>query len=74
MKKIDLACTILILIGALNWGFIGIFNLDVLDAILESVILDRFVYILISFAGLFKIIYWPSVNSTYLKNVDTIRD
>jgi len=58
MKRIDKIATFLIVLGALNWGLIGIFRLDLLDFFLEQVWMDRFVYALIGFAGLFKVIYW----------------
>ena len=60
MRKIDVAAMILIMIGALNWGFIGIFGIDVIDRFLERAWADRIVYIVIGFAGLFKLIYWTT--------------
>jgi uncharacterized membrane protein YuzA (DUF378 family) len=74
MKNVDFACTLLILFGALNWGMIGIFDIDVIDFFLEKAWMDRLVYSIIAAAGLYKIIYWPSIYQTYMKNVDTFRD
>ena len=61
MRKIDLAAAILILVGAINWGTIGLFNINVIDFFLERTWLDRFVYAVIGFAAIYKIIYWRAI-------------
>lgn len=58
MKKLDGFVTVLVILGALNWGFVGLFGFDLFDFVLEQYWLDRFFYTLVGFAGLFKIIYW----------------
>ncbi|HLB52144.1 MAG TPA: DUF378 domain-containing protein [Chlamydiales bacterium] len=62
MKKIDSVATFLVVLGALNWGLIGIFNFDLFDFFLEQSWADRTFYALIGFAGLFKAIYWLTGN------------
>jgi len=58
MTKIDAAAMVLVLIGALNWGFVGLFNIDIIDQFFENASADRFVYLLIGSAAIFKIIYF----------------
>ena len=58
MKKIDAAAMVLVLIGALSWGLVGLFGIDVVDLFFEHPTLDRLFYLLIGTAGLFKVIYF----------------
>ena len=41
----------LVLIGALNWGLVGFFNFDLVQAILPSMQLVRIVYSLVGLAA-----------------------
>ncbi len=48
---------LLVVIGALNWGLVGIFQYNVVDAILGEVsILSRVLYSLVGLAGVMKLI------------------
>lgn len=56
MKVIDTIALILIIIGALNWGLIGIFGFNLVEAIFGSIAwLTRIVYILVGISGLWGI-------------------
>lgn len=50
---------ILVIIGAINWGLIGLFNLDLVATLLggQSSILSRAVYVLVGLAGLYAITF-----------------
>ena len=54
IKKISL---ILIIIGAINWAFVGLFELDLVASIFggSDELLARIVYIIIGIAGLIDI-------------------
>jgi uncharacterized membrane protein YuzA (DUF378 family) len=57
MKTVDLVVWILLAIGGLNWGLVGIFNFDLVAAILgEMTILSRIVYTLVGLAALYDIV------------------
>jgi len=44
----------LVIIGAVNWGLVGLFKLDVVAALLGSWSpLSRFVYVLVALAGVY---------------------
>jgi len=48
----------LLVIGALNWGLVGLLNLNVVEMILGSgSLLTRVVYIVVGLAGVYKV-YW----------------
>ena len=54
LKKV---CLVLIIIGAINWGFVGLFNIDLVASIFGSSdnIIAKIVYIIIGIAGLIDI-------------------
>lgn len=48
---------ILVIIGALNWGIIGIVDYNVVNAILGSISwLEKIIYILVGLAGIWELI------------------
>ncbi|KKU86336.1 MAG: hypothetical protein UY16_C0058G0007 [Candidatus Gottesmanbacteria bacterium GW2011_GWA2_47_9] len=55
MKEIDWLAYVLVTVGAINWGLVGAFRLDLVQTILgTSPALGQLVYILIGLSGL----YW----------------
>lgn len=56
MKIIDTIALVLIIIGAINWGLIGIFNFNLVEAIFGGLsIITRVIYILVGISGLWGI-------------------
>lgn len=56
MKVIDTIALILVIIGAIVWGLIGIFDFNLVDAIFgEMSIVSRIIYILVGISGLWAI-------------------
>ena len=56
MKIIDTIALILIIIGAINWGLIGILNFNLVDAIFGTMsALSRIIYTLVGISGLWGI-------------------
>ncbi len=56
MKVIDKIALVLIIIGAINWGLIAIFNFDLVAAIFGDMsIISRIVYGLVGVSGLWGI-------------------
>lgn len=62
MKPLNITTLILVIIGGLNWGLVGLFNFNLVAAILgaESP-LARIVYILVGLSALWQLI--PLVNA-----------
>lgn len=63
LQKIALAITI---IGALNWGFIGLFDLNLVEQIFgNSNIIPNIIYTIVGICGLINIgIYFCKLEST----------
>ena len=56
MKVIDKIALVLIIIGAINWGLIGLFRFDLVATIFgEMSIISRIVYGLVGLSGLWGI-------------------
>lgn len=60
MKIIDRIALILVIIGALNWGSIGIFQFDLVAALFggQAALLSRIVYTLVALAGVWAISFF----------------
>ena len=56
MKVIDKIALVLVIIGAINWVLVGIFNFNLVDAIFGAMsIISRIIYILVGISGLWAI-------------------
>lgn len=56
MKIIDKIALVLVIIGAIVWGIIGIFNFNIVDALFGTgSIISRIIYILVGISGLWVI-------------------
>ena len=56
MKAIDNIALVLIIIGAINWGLVGIFNFNLVDTIFGTMsVISRIIYILVGISGLWGI-------------------
>lgn len=55
----DKLALLLVIIGALNWGLIGLFNLDLVASIFggQQALFSRIVYGLVGAAGLYSITF-----------------
>ncbi len=55
-KIIDTIALVLVIIGAINWGLIGIFNFNLVETIFGGFnVLVRIIYTLVGIAGLWGI-------------------
>lgn len=55
IKKIALFFTI---IGALNWGLIGLFNINLVTMLIKSTLINNIIYIIIGIASIICIAYF----------------
>lgn len=56
MKVIDKIALVLVIIGAIVWGIVGIFNFNVVDALFGTgSIISKIIYILVGISGLWAI-------------------
>ena len=56
LKKI---CLVLIIIGAINWAFVGLFELDLVASLFGGAdsMISRMIYVIIGIAGIIDISY-----------------
>lgn len=56
MKIIDKIALVLVIIGAINWGLIGIFNFNLVEMIFGNMtMIARIIYALVGVSGLWAI-------------------
>ena len=67
MKVIDVVTAVLVVVGALNWGLVGMFRYDLVAALLgDATALTRLVYIVVGAAGLFQALKWKAIHNRWL--------
>ena len=55
METLQKICLTITIIGAVNWGLIGIFDFNLVEAIFGSGIFARVIYTLVGITGLINI-------------------
>lgn len=62
MKVLNVICLTLAIVGAINWGLIGFFNLNLVSMIFgEGTIVSRIIYVLVGLAGLYLISFYGNL-------------
>lgn len=55
MKSLDVIAAVLVVIGALNWGLVGIADFNLVAALFGSgSVLSNIIYVVVGLAGLFQ--------------------
>lgn len=63
MKIISYVSLTIVIIGAINWGLIGFFGLNLIDSVFGvNSILSRLIYCLVGICGLYCITYYFLIN------------
>lgn len=64
MKALNVIALTLVIIGAINWGLIGIFGLDVVAMLFggASSMISRIVYTLVGIAGIWSFAFYTKVD------------
>ena len=64
MKAIDYIVLVLVIIGAINWGLVGFFGLDLVAFLYGSMsVLSRIIYAVIGICGLYAISFCGRINN-----------
>ena len=64
MKAIDYIVLELVIIGAINWGLVGFFGLDLVAFLFGSMsVLSRIIYAVIGICGLYAISFCGRINN-----------
>ncbi len=59
MKTLDYIALILVVIGAINWGLIGFFSFDLVQAIFgDMTLISRIIYALVGVSGLYALSFF----------------
>lgn len=61
MKKLDILVVILLVVGGLNWGLVGLFDVNLVAIIFGTSILATIVYSLVGFSALYQILQVKSI-------------
>ncbi|ASW43622.1 DUF378 domain-containing protein [Clostridium isatidis] len=65
MKVLDNIALILVIIGAINWGLIGFFDFNLVEAIFSTMpAISRVIYALVGIAGLYCLSLFSRVNNS----------
>jgi uncharacterized membrane protein YuzA (DUF378 family) len=63
MKGLTIASLVLMVIGAINWGLIGIFRFNLVTFLFGSSVLTPIVYILVGLAGIYGLFMLSRLSS-----------
>ena len=55
METLQKTCLVLTIIGAIVWGIIGLFNVNIVEALFGDTIIPRIIYSLVGIAGIINI-------------------
>ena len=63
MKALNYLALTLVIIGALNWLLVGLFQFNLVDSIFgNGSLLSRIIYILVGISGLWSIIFYKKLS------------
>lgn len=63
MKYLNCIALTLVIVGALNWLLVGLFEFNLVDAIFGvSSILSRIIYALVGIAGIWSIAFYSKIS------------
>lgn len=54
MKAVHVLSAVLVIVGALNWGLVGLTRFDLVHALFGGTILSSIVYTLVGLAGVYQ--------------------
>ena len=60
MRAIDILATVLVVVGALNWGLVGALGFNLVTALLGQTILASIVFTLVGLAGVYFVARWAA--------------
>ena len=62
MKNLDIVAAVLLVVGGLNWGLVGAFQVDLVAALLGPMSpLSRIVYVLVGLAATYQALQWRGI-------------
>jgi uncharacterized membrane protein YuzA (DUF378 family) len=61
MKTLDVAALLLVIVGALNWGLVGVAHFDLVKFLFGATVLSSIVYTLVGLAGVYQAAQWRAM-------------
>lgn len=55
METLQKACLVITIIGAIVWGIIGLFDINIVEALFGDTIIPRIIYSLVGITGIINI-------------------
>lgn len=66
MKVIDFLAAVMLVLGGLNWGLVGAFDLDLISTILgPGSFISRIIYLLIGLSALWQALQWRDIQARW---------
>ncbi len=65
MRALDTIVAILLIIGGLNWGLVGVFRFNLVEAIFGLGALARIVYTIVGVCAIYWIVEWAAIRRRY---------
>ncbi|MEW6669144.1 MAG: DUF378 domain-containing protein [Thermodesulfobacteriota bacterium] len=66
MKGIDVVVGVLLVLGGLNWGLMGFFDINLIEVIFGAVpYLSRIIYGIVGLCGLYQALMWSRIASRW---------
>lgn len=78
MKKLDVVAGVLVIVGALNWGLVGLLRFDLVAALVgrhfgETSLISAAIYTLVGLAGLYQAVAWKAIERRRHGNYSAVR-
>ena len=61
MKTVDVIALLLVIVGAINWGLVGVAHFDLVKFVFGATILGSIVYTLVGLAGVYQAAQWRAM-------------
>ncbi len=59
MKALDIVTLVLVLVGALNWGLVGVFDFNLVGFLFGPLsVLSRIIYLLVGLSAFYQAVAW----------------
>ncbi len=65
MRVVHWIALILVIIGALNWGMVGFFGIDVITGIFRGSIIARIIFAIVGLAGIWSFYFFKLLGCCY---------
>lgn len=53
MKWVHVVAYLLVMVGALNWGLVGLFGFNLVSSLVSSATLEKWIYVLVGLSALY---------------------